>query len=837
MPSLIQGFEYDIFISYRHNDNRSGWVTEFVKALQEELATTIKEPVSLYFDTNPHDGLLETHNVDKSLEGKLKCLIFIPILSQTYCDTKGFAWEHEFCAFNKLALKDSFGRDIHLSSGNVASRILPVKIHDLDSADKSLLENELGAVLRAIEFIYKTPGVNRPLNFSDKKEDNANKTFYRDQVNKVANAVKEILSGMKEPATAGSVSAERPPQRVHTPETFLEKIRKRDLPRVTLVSAIFVLLILQLSKTIVPWLGWPDWTAKTVLIVAALGFPLALVMAWLFEWSPEGIIRTSSASAAANPYPSNRKKPLTGNLVLVSLLIIVLVQYFVATPAARNEQDTNSIAVLYFHNISSDPEQDFFSDGITEEITAHLSAIKGLRVTSRTSVIPYKGKGKAINIREIARELNVDNILEGSVRKAGDKLRITAQLIDARTDEHIWTEIYDRGIADVFSIQSEIARSIAGKFKITISREANAKIAAIPTSNMEAYEFYLKARAIPKAAGGGIGTYYGSEDKAISLLKEAIALDPDFVQPYVLLSSYYQGIIGKYDSAVMLAKEAIIRDPTSAHGYIALASTQEDPSISSKWLRKAYALDTIAGLLSFADLYETMGDIPKSIQCFSQVINLAPDRFESYTGKAGIYIQMAQMDSTNKYLTLAGEAAPNSSAIYLLQWRSAAFSGQLELSRNAAMKYYGDDSLSYFKAMGIIYLFNRKWKEAEGYYARTQYRDMDLGLVMLKTGRRDSGKLILRQSLEYRDAHGGGGYFKGSRIQAALGNKAKAIEYFNKVLESGYYDLLVLRNDPFWDELREEPEFKILVEKMEKKNVEMLNQIKADGRKPFSLDF
>ena len=153
------------------------------------------------------------------------------------------------------------------------------------------------------------------------------------------------------------------------------------------------------------------------------------------------------------------------------------------------------------------------------------------------------------------------------------------------------------------------------------------------------------------------------------------------------------------------------------------------------------------------------------------------------------------------------------------------------------MKYYGDDSLSYFKAMGIIYLFNRKWKEAEGYYARTQYRDMDLGLVMLKTGRRDSGKLILRQSLEYRDAHGGGGYFKGSRIQAALGNKAKAIEYFNKVLESGYYDLLVLRNDPFWDELREEPEFKILVEKMEKKNVEMLNQIKADGRKPFSLDF
>jgi hypothetical protein len=131
MASLATGFEYDIFISYRHNDNRSGWVTEFVNALQEELASTIKEPLSIYFDKNPHDGLLETHNVDESLEGKLKCLIFIPIISQTYCDPKSFAWQHEFCAFNEQAKEDKFGRDIKLGNGNVASRILPIKIHDI----------------------------------------------------------------------------------------------------------------------------------------------------------------------------------------------------------------------------------------------------------------------------------------------------------------------------------------------------------------------------------------------------------------------------------------------------------------------------------------------------------------------------------------------------------------------------------------------------------------------------------------------------------------------------------------------------------------------------------
>ncbi len=123
MSSLIPNFEYDIFISYRHNDNRSGWVTEFVKALQEELAATIKEPVSVYFDANPHHGLLETHNVDKSLEGKLKCLIFIPIISQTYCDTKSFAWQHEFVAFNRIAMGDGAGESPLRGLGSVGRDI------------------------------------------------------------------------------------------------------------------------------------------------------------------------------------------------------------------------------------------------------------------------------------------------------------------------------------------------------------------------------------------------------------------------------------------------------------------------------------------------------------------------------------------------------------------------------------------------------------------------------------------------------------------------------------------------------------------------------------------
>ncbi|MGD0756434.1 MAG: hypothetical protein ABR927_15390 [Bacteroidales bacterium] len=199
MASLLADYEYDIFISYRQKDNEyDGWVTEFVDNLKRELHATFKEDISIYFDINPQDGLLETHIVDESLAKKLKCLIFIPIISQTYCDLNSFAWQHEFVAFNKLAKEHQFGRDIRLGSGNLASRILPIKINDLDTEDTTLLENEIGGVLRSIQFIYKSAGVNRPLRANeDHPQDNLNKTNYRYQINKAANAVKEIIGAIK----------------------------------------------------------------------------------------------------------------------------------------------------------------------------------------------------------------------------------------------------------------------------------------------------------------------------------------------------------------------------------------------------------------------------------------------------------------------------------------------------------------------------------------------------------------------------------------------------------------------------------------------------------------
>lgn len=199
MPSTLPDFEYDIFISYRQNDNKyDGWVTEFVNNLNKELEATLKDKVNVYFDANPHDGLLETHSVDHSLKSKLKCLIFIPILSKTYCDPKGFAWNHEFLAFIDQAVKDRIGLNIRLNSGNVSSRVLPVRIHDLDPEDVKLAESYLG-VIRSIDFIYHSPGVNRSLRpWDDDVIKNTKQSFYRDQINKVANAIDEILKGIKQ---------------------------------------------------------------------------------------------------------------------------------------------------------------------------------------------------------------------------------------------------------------------------------------------------------------------------------------------------------------------------------------------------------------------------------------------------------------------------------------------------------------------------------------------------------------------------------------------------------------------------------------------------------------
>ena len=340
MPSILPGYEYDIFISYRQNDNkRDKWVTYFVEALKDELEATLKNPVSIYFDVNPHDGLLETHQVGASLEKKLRCLVFIPIISQTYCDTASFAWTQEFLPFLKMASEDELGINITLNNGNVASRVLPIKIHDLDSGDQKLLENKLNGPLRSIDFIHQAAGVNRPLSSEDDKVREAGKVLYSDQINKVANALKEI--GVSLLRTQQGEKTTSIADKVKTP------IYNPDSSRKT-------------SKVVPLILG-----ALMLFVVIFAGY-------WFFF--------NKSDSSDNSEFLSNK-----------------------------------SIAVLPFQNMSNDPEQEYFSDGISEELINALAKMTNLKVAGRTSSFSFKNKNE--DLRKVGESLGVTTILEGSVRK------------------------------------------------------------------------------------------------------------------------------------------------------------------------------------------------------------------------------------------------------------------------------------------------------------------------------------------------------------------------------------------------------------------------------------
>ncbi|MES1215763.1 MAG: adenylate/guanylate cyclase domain-containing protein, partial [Bacteroidota bacterium] len=218
--SIVPGFDCDIYVSYRFNDNKfDGWVTEFTDKLNQELSATLKDKLTIYFDKNPE----ENRRSQRADTGKIKSLIFIPIISQTYCDTNSMVWQNEFKAFQAQAKTDSLGTSLKLSSGNTASRIIPVKIHDIDPDDVKLLESELSGALRSVDFIYRDQGINRPLHLADDdKISNVLRPVYRNQINKLANVVKDIIGGIKllEKSNVPEVSAYHPTARQIVPNVI-----------------------------------------------------------------------------------------------------------------------------------------------------------------------------------------------------------------------------------------------------------------------------------------------------------------------------------------------------------------------------------------------------------------------------------------------------------------------------------------------------------------------------------------------------------------------------------------------------------------------------------------
>jgi TolB-like protein/lipoprotein NlpI len=769
MASVYPGLEYDIFISYRHNDNRSGGITEFVDLLTAELSATIKEPISVYFDKSAHDGLLESHSVDKSLEGKLKCLIFIPIISQTYCDPKSFAWQHEFIAFNAIAKEDGIGRNVKLRNGNVASRILPIKIHDLDSGDLELLETELGGKLRAIEFIYREPGVNRPLKVSDKKADNQNHTDYSNQINKVANAIKEIITAIQSPEQPKAAAV--PPTKISQP-----------------------------SK------------------------------------------------------PANKKFGIA-TLVIVLLLVAGYFLYQKTGPAGGNDNSSRSIAVMPFENMSGEADA-YFTKGVTEDILTQISKIGGLRVLSRFTLKDYDAKGKSI--QEIGKELGVDYLLTGSIRREGDNLRIACQLVQVNPEKETWAENFDKRMDDVFAIQHDVAMQVAKYLKTTLSPEQKNNIAQIPTENITAYNYYLKGREeYSKLEPAAMKV-------AIGYFKEALALDPDFALALAgLADAYTQGSklfsflpVSYLDSALVLSEKAVALNPHAAETWKALGLAQTKKGLYDEAIEKfekaielnpSYesALGNLGILLALRE-----GNSEEWIRLNEQIIRINPLKANSYLTLGAIYMSLEMSAEAEPYFEKGLALNPRN----ILGQYNAAFhyatvnkpeKARQHIKALAAIdpedaytnEMAADIALNIEPALAREYLL--KAVQAKGFDPeRNNSVPLGIGYFLWQEGKIDSAKMWLDPILEYHVRQVEENNSERMHMimiasnYAVRGKKKEALKWIRKAVDKGYLDRANLLTDFRLASIRKEPELIKMTEEIEKKLADQRLKLSARKNQP-----
>ena len=358
---------------------------------------------------------------------------------------------------------------------------------------------------------------------------------------------------------------------------FFAELKRRNVYKVAVAYVVAGWALSQGIAQVFPIFDVPNWVVRLIVVLIIIGFPFALIFAWAFEITPEGVKRTEEADAMPpSARPANRAWiyiVVIGAVVSVALFFL---GYHAGNKSASLDHD-KSIAVLPFQSLSEDKNDAYFADGVQDQILTNLAKVSDLKVISHTSVRQYK-TGAERNLREIGRQLGVAYIVEGSVQRARDRLRINATLIDARTDAHIWAETYDRTAADLFAIQSDLAQSIVTQLKARLSPKQKAEIEERPTEDLVAFELYLQAKAI-------IDSYINATDvraallQALKSLDEAIQRDPNFVSAYCYAARandllYFFDLdptperVSLADAAV---KAALRLRPDSAEAHFALA--------------------------------------------------------------------------------------------------------------------------------------------------------------------------------------------------------------------------------------------------------------------------
>lgn len=360
---------------------------------------------------------------------------------------------------------------------------------------------------------------------------------------------------------------------------FFAELKRRRVGRVAVAYGAIAWAVTEGSSVILPALYAPEWVITVIVVLLLAGFPIAMALAWIFDVGPEGIQRTETLDKETESMRIKRRSTFAV-VVIVCMAALGYLLYERGVGRALAIEPADSIAVLPFTNLSGDPAKDYFSDGMSEELLNLLVRVPGLKVASRTSAFAYKGRN--VDIREVGRELGVGTVLEGSVRQAGDQVRITAQLIDTDTGFHLWSETYERRLQDIFQVQDEIAAAIVDKLRIELAPEEQVATQRdkAPTQDLEAYELYLQGRAIWKRRGEE------NIKRSIELYQSAIGRDPSFAQAcaalaaaYVVLPGYSKDLENPDEImrlAEQSARQALALNPNIGEAHAVLAQINAD---------------------------------------------------------------------------------------------------------------------------------------------------------------------------------------------------------------------------------------------------------------------
>lgn len=581
---------------------------------------------------------------------------------------------------------------------------------------------------------------------------------------------------------------------------FFSELKRRNVYKVAVAYAVAGWALSQGIAQVFPVFDVPNWAIRMIVLLIVLGFPVAVVFAWFFEITPEGVKRTEVADAM--PKVATQKKRAWIYVVVIgaaiSIALFFLGRYTAGSKIAAavpNDIPSKSIAVLPFDSLSEDKNNAYFAEGVQDEILTRLAKVADLKVISRTSTQHFKSAPD--NLPQIAKQLGVMNILEGSVQKANDQVRVNVQLINALTDAHLWAETYDRKLTDIFAVESEIAKTIADTLQAKLTGLEKISIAKVPTANTAAYELYLKGRFFwNKRTGADL-------KRAIDYFNQAIAKDPNYALAYAGLADSYT-LLSVFSAAS--PQDSIPQARVAAKKALELDNT----------LAEAHA--SFGRILSGYDY-----DFERAIAEFERAIQLNPNYATSYHWISnGPLTARGEFDRAITEGKRAVELDPLSMIDHADLGQIYFYARRYDEAISQVAKAIEIDPHSYLAHyyLGQIYQLQGHLTQAIAEYQKAVELDDDpqalafLGQAQARIGQHDKAQKILSRMTEEAKSRYVSAY-SFALMFIALGDKERAIDALERAYREGAAnDIITIRVDPMLEDLRGQPRFEALAEKI-----------------------